>query len=80
MLDLPSGDVSYAKKKAVDKQVKRWVAVVTARFEYVPRKTLQEARHAISAMHGYSADFQDLAENVPIIYDKIGEEGTPWDL
>lgn len=43
-------------------------------------KTHKNAAHQVSSVIGFSADFSDPVDNIPVSEDDIVEEDAPWHL
>lgn len=80
MPDIPAPEVAARKGMVAYILVKKWVGVTSVRFKPGKRKVDEEEVHAISFMLGSSADFLDLADDMPISIDDIVEEVAPWYL
>lgn len=80
MLHIPAREVTLAKRKVYDVQMKRFIRAVLVKFKSEPRSTLEERRVAMYAVSASLSGFPDWSEQVPIVEDEIFEEEAPWDL
>lgn len=69
VINIPAREVAPAKRNVDDVQMKRFVRVVSVKFKLGPRKTLEDACVAVSAVHSSSSGFPDLSQDVPIVED-----------
>lgn len=53
---------------------------MSVKFKPGPRKSCDEAAHALSLVLSSSADFSNTTDDMPVFEDDTVQEDAPWDF